>query len=1439
MHPARSLQKPVSAKAFIKLLCGIQVNQLVAFAVTIAGAFSVIALTVVQHENLVIIPVQNWEENRSLGFVSSRVLGTHSAAAKVNGTLSSDRLPLGHINKADCNGIVGWAYDPDTSGQSINVHIYDGPAFVLSVSTSQSRPDVNQAFHITGQHGYSLDLPARFKDGLPHTLKVYAINSNPVSTNPEIDASPQDIQCSSAVVVDPISVAVVSGDTITPGQSYTLSAVRGVQGFNGLVDVESIVCTTSVQCSAPAVIAPWPGVGFVDGRVVVPTTTTIPLGVYKARVRPAGQVNVVWSNQFAITVAGQVAGEPFHTPTQVMVGSLPTELATGGNIYAPEILLENGVYKMWYGGQGQDGNDRIHMATSVDGVTWNKQGVVVDNGESTHVNDPSVVKVGGIYYMYYTDAKPVIFDRIHLATSNDGQHWTKQGLVLDKGTQGWNNYIVGRPSVLYEGNQWKMWFDTISLDPQYPARYVGYATSSDGRAWNIRPQPVTTGGAVDVKKVGNTYFMLQEWQQGTLLLVSNDGVTWIDKGVFFGRSGTDFDQYGQVTPFLLLNPSTGKPQAVYFGGAAVATWNHNSIGIYRLNGTELDQYINQTPTIIQDGYVDVVNNRNIVGWSYNSSLGNAGQPVQIVIENTANTSQTYTITAQPTLSRTDAASWLRQQYGANLVVNQPLGFSTDPSNSITTPGTYRLKSVVTSAGYAIQLNDAVKTPFAIGTVAPNQLNIQVGTSTSQLTDSVSVQTGSNYVLAAKQGASAYVGQPRKLDYQLRICQTENLSQCGPVTTGPWVDYALDSNGAVTVPAGTTPGIYKAKFRPRNLTAWEWSNEVAVKVLGSMVFRGVYTPPAGASQIELFQDTNISNGLRAQWSCTSWESDQGSVEGLPGGLQIGNCLSYQAARPGYAIHTLPDLGSPNDQGKFWHLNEGYHRGPMQIAPDINLAQGEDLQIFRSEANAKVVENSPSKIDIQHFNNLGLTPNSPGYNTKLVREFTSDRQGNVSIYHNTKNEIRNVATNQGPDFATDTWPHVYLDYKFKQLVDLSQFSSVEFSAKVDAPYVRELSGWTNPYKGSAFQMVVFLRKKSSPFVGLWLVNTLYSGNQSDYQASLSGDQWGIAMYRADVNSFGGPLVPGTAPRTFRLNVFDSVRKAALLNPALGQPGDYYLDSVEIGNESLGYQEYKVNLSNLSMKGVLGSATAIKTGYLDNATSAGIAGWAYDSTAGSSGQPVTVVVEQVSDSQLVFTKIIQPTVVRADAADWLRQQYGSNTGVTQPLGFFVDPKTFITTPGIYKIKSVITSGGHTIEMSQAAQLPFTIAGTGSEAVYNGNDPRVIFTGGGWTNYTSLTGAYGDDEVYTAVSGATAKLLAPGNTITGFQVYGAKAFNRGTTEVLIDGASKATFDAYSATTQVGVLLFDSGPLVSGAHDITLINRSTDPSRPFIGIDKIVVKKQ
>ncbi len=248
----------------------------------------------------------------------------------------------------------------------------------------------------------------------------------------------------------------------------------------------------------------------------------------------------------------------------------------GDNIYAPDVHYFDGMYHMWYGGQGRDGHDRIHYATSTDGRRWTRHldNPVLECGSSNHVNDPSVVRVGGTFYMYYTDAATGEDDRIHLAVSNDGVNWRKAGRVLDTGPAGsWESFKVGRPSVLYENGSFKMWYDGSDGS----SRHVGYATSADGRDWSkYRDNPVfRNAGAVDVKRVGNIYVMVRESGQGTLWAVARNETDWEDRGYLFKLSGSEHDRYGQVTPMIFVQG--GRWAATYYGGASAAGWNHNRI----------------------------------------------------------------------------------------------------------------------------------------------------------------------------------------------------------------------------------------------------------------------------------------------------------------------------------------------------------------------------------------------------------------------------------------------------------------------------------------------------------------------------------------------------------------------------------------------------------------------------------------------------------------------------------------------------------------------------------------------------------------------------------------------------------------------------------------------------------------------------------------------
>ncbi|HET6211207.1 MAG TPA: twin-arginine translocation signal domain-containing protein, partial [Jatrophihabitans sp.] len=96
----------------------------------------------------------------------------------------SGHPPVGSLESVTASGnlvhLKGWAYDPDLTTASIRVLVYqDGKALTV-LTANVSRPDVNAARHITGNHGFSLSLAASTGT---HNYKCYAINAGGGSGN--------------------------------------------------------------------------------------------------------------------------------------------------------------------------------------------------------------------------------------------------------------------------------------------------------------------------------------------------------------------------------------------------------------------------------------------------------------------------------------------------------------------------------------------------------------------------------------------------------------------------------------------------------------------------------------------------------------------------------------------------------------------------------------------------------------------------------------------------------------------------------------------------------------------------------------------------------------------------------------------------------------------------------------------------------------------------------------------------------------------------------------------------------------------------------------------------------------------------------------------------------------------------------------------------------
>ncbi len=271
-----------------------------------------------------------------------------------------------------------------------------------------------------------------------------------------------------------------------------------------------------------------------------------------------------------------------------------------GNVYAPEIVRSGNTMRMWYGGQGKDGHDRIHLAVSSDGLKWEQRGVVLEDPAANHCNDPSVIEVNGLLFMFYTRAGSGVTDAVAVATSTDGVQWRRRGTALAPGNPGaWDSYSVGRPSVLFTNGLFRMWYDGRkdlpegAPDPNAPKsgtsqRHIGYATSRDGFHWERSgSEPVYDhdAGGIHVLVLGGHLAMLSESRRGTEAAVSRDGIHWQSAGLLAERTANPTERHGHVTPFLLPD-ADGSGAALFYGAAAEPSWDVNAICMRRLTDAQ-------------------------------------------------------------------------------------------------------------------------------------------------------------------------------------------------------------------------------------------------------------------------------------------------------------------------------------------------------------------------------------------------------------------------------------------------------------------------------------------------------------------------------------------------------------------------------------------------------------------------------------------------------------------------------------------------------------------------------------------------------------------------------------------------------------------------------------------------------------------------------------
>lgn len=131
----------------------------------------------------------------------------------------------------------------------------------------------------------------------------------------------------------------------------------------------------------------------------------------------------------------------------------------------------------WYGfstAENGTANDDVYLVTSSDGQNWN----IANNGDpiidsANDLEDPSVVREGGTWYMYLENSSTADTVNIFTASSPDGT-WTLESTFT-------NTYGPQSPIVVVQDGTFTMLYEVYDNNQLTP--YTRYATSSDGLTW--------------------------------------------------------------------------------------------------------------------------------------------------------------------------------------------------------------------------------------------------------------------------------------------------------------------------------------------------------------------------------------------------------------------------------------------------------------------------------------------------------------------------------------------------------------------------------------------------------------------------------------------------------------------------------------------------------------------------------------------------------------------------------------------------------------------------------------------------------------------------------------------------------------------------------------------------------------------------------------------
>ena len=252
----------------------------------------------------------------------------------------------------------------------------------------------------------------------------------------------------------------------------------------------------------------------------------------------------------------------------------------GKEVRKAAVIRDGAEYKMWFDGVNLLSEAQVGLATSTDGISWNKNPAnpvltgAVGAWDETGEHAPFVLKEGGIYKMWYEGSNGNV-RQLGYATSANGIDWNKYAgnPVLAAGPESYDQEAAGHGSVINDAGTYKLWYH--AMGDQGPI--IAYATSSDGMNWTKQgPVLLPEGSSWDegglwgpsVLKIDSTYWM---WYAAQGPLGSSIGVATSADGITWTRS--------LANPVLTETTPIGDPHVISDGGNLKMWYSDYELGV--------------------------------------------------------------------------------------------------------------------------------------------------------------------------------------------------------------------------------------------------------------------------------------------------------------------------------------------------------------------------------------------------------------------------------------------------------------------------------------------------------------------------------------------------------------------------------------------------------------------------------------------------------------------------------------------------------------------------------------------------------------------------------------------------------------------------------------------------------------------------------------------